>query len=54
MKFLILNGPNINMVGIREPGIYGMQTFADLLQLLDAALRDISENFILRFNDFHN
>ena len=34
MKLLVINGPNINMLGIREPGIYGKQTFSDLLLLL--------------------
>lgn len=41
MKILVLNGPNINMVGIREPGIYGSQTFADLLQLLEDTAREL-------------
>jgi 3-dehydroquinate dehydratase-2 len=40
MKILVLNGPNINMLGIREPGIYGTGSFRDLLALLDATAKD--------------
>ena len=34
MKLLVLNGPNINMLGIREPGVYGSQSYTELLRLL--------------------
>ena len=40
MKILVINGPNINMLGIREPGIYGKQTFADLLALIRQTARE--------------
>ena len=41
MKILVINGPNLNMLGIREPDIYGKNTFTDLLQLLDDTGREL-------------
>ena len=41
MKILVINGPNINMLGIREPGVYGSQSYQELLRLLDVWAADL-------------
>jgi len=52
MKILVINGPNINMLGIREPGIYGKQTFTDLLALIEQTA--LEENLdIAQFQSNH-
>ena len=40
MKILVLNGPNLNMLGIREPGIYGTRSYQDLLALMEATANE--------------
>lgn len=35
MKILVINGPNLNMLGIREPAYYGRETYADLLKKIE-------------------
>ena len=37
MKFLVINGPNLNLLGLREPAIYGSQNYEALLSLVRAA-----------------
>ena len=47
MKILVINGPNLNMLGIREPEIYGYKTYSDLLSFisLEAQKRNIEVKF---------
>ena len=40
MKILVINGPNINMLGIREPEIYGSNSYQQLLALLDRTAKE--------------
>lgn len=41
MKILILNGPNINMLGIREPGIYGSESYGELCRLAEEKAKEL-------------
>lgn len=52
MKILVINGPNINMLGIREPGIYGSNSFDDLLALLQDTARELGVE-VLQFQSNH-
>ena len=45
MKILILNGPNLNLLGEREPGIYGTGTMDDVMQMLRENFPDIDFDY---------
>ena len=45
MRIQIINGPNINLLGKREPSIYGSVTFEDYLAELREAYKDIEINY---------
>lgn len=42
MKLLVINGPNLNFLGIREPGIYGSSTYADLCRLIKDTAQELN------------
>lgn len=41
MKILVINGPNINMLGIREPEVYGITTYQELIQIIEQAAEEL-------------
>ena len=47
MKFLVINGPNLNLLGLREPDIYGSEDYAGLLEKVrrHCAVRRVAVNF---------
>ena len=41
-NILVINGPNLNMLGIREPDIYGRKTYADLVAFIQEAAKELN------------
>ena len=47
MKILVINGPNLNMLGIREPDVYGAQSFKALEEFIRASAADLGHSVTL-------
>jgi 3-dehydroquinate dehydratase-2 len=45
MKIMIINGPNLNLLGVREPGIYGSSSFDQYLSQLQARYPDVEISY---------
>ena len=57
MKIFIINGPNLNLLGKREPEVYGNQTFEDYFETLKSKYSNLQLDYYQRTsksNSFHN
>ncbi len=48
MNILVLNGPNLNLLGLREPGIYGSQNYDTLVQMIEEKARTLGVSVDVR------
>ena len=48
MNILVLNGPNLNLLGVREPGIYGAQSWADLQAMIREKAQELGVSVDIR------
>ncbi len=53
MKALVINGPNINMLGIREPGIYGSENFNTMIELCKSTAQQLGFDEIECYQSNH-
>lgn len=51
MRVLVLNGPNLGVLGRREPEVYGSATFADVVRACETAARDLGHAAEVRQTD---
>ena len=51
MRILVMNGPNINMLGVREPDIYGKQDYKALCQLVRDTAAELAERLVILLGD---